>query len=860
MLQEQQVPDVELPNLICTIPGADPGAILIGARLDSKAKGDEALVDWATVAVLPLLAESLNSAAHRETIIIAAFAGHDHGLAGASFYLKQLTDEQRAQIRAMIQVDKIGRTLPSYAFPGPDTTRMASVGQKAVLRETAHAATTPSKVLPIAARSLKIPDPTEVNDIPGTEAKVFEDANIPSIVIHSLSYSTISPPAKVEQVHMTRTALDPAVYTDTYNLLCVYTLYLDKVYALANQKAVAAQTAKVESAPAAAPGALAPPQTDTIQSVPATLTASNTTPSGAPATQPHVQQPPPPAAEGNPANPVFRTTTRLVQVDVVVTDKQGKPVSGLTQGDFAVLQDGKPQQIRVFDPHAGDRNGAAASVVANAPKLPPNTYSNHPNDASADSWTIVLFDLLNTPTSDQEYARKQLIDMLRTIPKGQPVALYLLTSKLQMVQAFSDDPDKLIKAAENLKPARSHVLTTEAERQHTVGQINYQAQELTESAPSTSTSPDSPIMQQLTQGKLQQQQDLEAFQIADRAKFTLSAMETLSRAMSGYPGRKNLIWLSAAFPAQLLADPKQTGQPWRNSSSYQNLLESAGSLLAKSRIAVYPVDMRGLQGRGIDISTSAAESNAWTYGSNSNDYGQLSQGQTAAFSDERATMRQVADQTGGEAFTGTNNLKRAMQRSMEDGATYYTIAYTPDKVDPQTSFHRIEVKVNHPDVKLAYRRGYYSSPSKAPSTQTGVAALRAALQPGMPPSTMLFMTATVLPPDATHKDVRIQYVVNPNGVTFSDQPEQRKRITLDCITIAYNQDGREVAHASDTLDGVIKQAAYETVMNNGIPAQQEIALPPGAYNLRLGVMDRTSQQIGTLDVQLVVPAVEAAKK
>ena len=290
------------------------------------------------------------------------------------------------------------------------------------------------------------------------------------------------------------------------------------------------------------------------------------------------------------------------------------------------------------------------------------------------------------------------------------------------------------------------------------------------------------------------------------------------------------------------------------------MLESAGSLLAKSRIAVYPVDMRGLQGRGIDISTSAAESNAWTYGSNSNDYGQLSQGQTAAFSDERATMRQVADQTGGEAFTGTNNLKRAMQRSMEDGATYYTIAYTPDKVDPQTSFHRIEVKVNHPDVKLAYRRGYYSSPSKAPSTQTGVAALRAALQPGMPPSTMLFMTATVLPPDATHKDVRIQYVVNPNGVTFSDQPEQRKRITLDCITIAYNQDGREVAHASDTLDGVIKQAAYETVMNNGIPAQQEIALPPGAYNLRLGVMDRTSQQIGTLDVQLVVPAVEAAKK
>ena len=857
-IQEQQVPDVELPNIICTLPGPEPGAVLIGTRLDSKAHGEEALVDWGSVAMLPLLAESLNSAPHRETIILAAFSGHDHGLAGANWYLKQLSAEQRSQIRAMIQIEKVGRTPASYAFPGPDTSRMASVGQKAVLKETAHESTTPSKVLPIAARGLKLPEePKEYNDIPATDARVFEDANIPSIVIHSLAYSTITPPGKFEQVRLMRTELDPQVYTDTYNLLCVYVLYLDKVYSLAQSKALAAQTAK--AAPASPDGtapAGAAPQSNSAQS--AADASSSSRAAAAPATMAdsHLQQPP--AAEGSAANPVFRTTTRLVQVDVVVTDKQGRPIPGLKQSDFIVMQDGKPQQVRVFEPHTATSGaGGSASALANAPKLPPNTYSNHPNDATADSWTIVLFDLLNTPTPDQEYARKQLLDMLRSTPKGQPIALYLLTSKLAMVQGFTDDPDKLMKSAENLRPNRSHVLTTEAERQHTQGQVAYAAAELTESAP---TSPDSAIMQHMTQGKLQQQQDLEAFQIADRAKFTLSAMETLSRAMSGYPGRKNLIWLSAAFPAQLLADPKQTNQPWRNSSNYQNLLESAGSLLAKSRIAVYPVDIRGLQGRGIDISTSAAESNAWTYGPNSNDYGQLTQGQTATFSDERATMRQVADQTGGQAFTGTNNLKLAMQRSMEDGATYYTLAYTPDKVDPQTAFHRIEVKVNHPDVKLAYRRGYYSAPTTTGSPQTGVAALRGALQPGMPPSTMLFLTATVLPPDETHKDVRIQYVVNPNGVTFADLPDQRKHIMLDCIAIAYNQEGREVGHAADTLDGTIKAAAYDTVMNNGIPAQQELILPPGTYNLRLGVMDRPSQQIGTLAVQLVVPGNTSAKK
>ncbi len=493
-IAEQAVPDVELPNVICMLPGTEPGAIVIAARLDSKAHGEEARVDWGSLAMLSLMAESLNSAPHRETLIFAAFAGDDHGFAGSKWYLKQLSDEQRTQIRAMIQIDKVGRTPASYAFPGPDTSRMATVGQKAVLKEIPHESTTPSKVLAIAARSLKVDAPNEVNDIAATDARIFEDANIPAIVLHSLSYVTITPPAKVEQVRLMRTALDPKVYSDTYNLLCVYVLYLDKVYSMAQSKARAVQTAN--AAPASSPGNAdtnAAPAAAAPQVASASIGADAASPSATIANT-HAQTPP--VAEGTNANPVFRSTTRLVQVDVVVTDKQGRPIPGLTQADFTVLQDGKPQQVRVFEPHTAANTADPSAKTANAPKLPPNTYSNHPNDATADSWTIVLFDLLNTPTADQEYARKQLLEMLRAAPKGQPIALYLLTSKLAMIQGFTDDPEKLIKSAENLKPNRSHVLTTEAERQHTVGQIDYAARELTESAPSSSTSSDSPIMQQ----------------------------------------------------------------------------------------------------------------------------------------------------------------------------------------------------------------------------------------------------------------------------------------------------------------------------------------------------------------------------
>ncbi len=334
MIQEQAVPNEELPNLICMVPGPDPGAIVVGTRLESKANGDEATVDWGGPVLLPLLAESMISAPHHQTFVFVAFAGHDHGLAGAKYFLSQLNDVQRAQIQAMIQVDKVGRAPAQYGFPKPDTSRMATVGKRPVAMEPGHSPTTLSKVLPLAANSLKLAQvPTLNNDISATEARVFEEANIPSIVIHSPAYTVINPPGTAESVHMARTALDPKQYTDAYNLMCVYLLYLDKVYYLAHGKA-AAQTAQ---ASAAAGGNSSSPQVGTNA-----VTATNAVPQGSAessseSTPPSAAAQAPSSAQSAGTNPIFRATARLVQVDVVVTDKQGRPVPGLTEPDFTVL-------------------------------------------------------------------------------------------------------------------------------------------------------------------------------------------------------------------------------------------------------------------------------------------------------------------------------------------------------------------------------------------------------------------------------------------------------------------------------------------------------------------------------------------
>jgi VWFA-related protein len=858
LIQEQAIPDEELPNVICMVPGPDPGAIVVGTHLNAKSKGDEAEVDWGGSVMLPLLAESMISAPHHQTFIFVGFSGHDHNFAGANYFLSHLSDDERGQIEAMIMVDKVGRTSAEFAFPGPNQEKLATTAERTRGLIPGRGENTLSKVLPLAANSLKLQDlPRENNDVRLTEAQTFKAAGIPAIVIHSPAYTTISPPGKFEQVRLARTTVDPKAYNNTYNLLCVYLLYLDKVYYLARGKAAAAQPSQAVVQPPA--NAAGPQESSSRATIASNESLSGpTSPAGAtPETRP-TQAPPNTDASQN--NPVFRTTARLVQVDVVATDKQGRPIPGLKAEDFTVLQDGKPQKVRVFEPHVGGSPPQAAGDSSEvAAKLPPNTYSNHPSAPTADSWTIILFDILNTPTNDQAYARKQLLEMLKTLPKGHPVSLYLLTNRLTMIQGFTDDPERLLLAAESLRISRSHVLTTEAQRQQQEGQITYETSELTANAP-TDTTNNNDLINQINSGRQQQLRDLESFQVADRANFTLAAFEGLSRAVSGYPGRKNLIWLSAGFPAQIMADPTQQTQPWRNAKNFQSALGEAGALLAKSRIAVYPTDVRGLQGRGVDITVSASQSGEYTSAQNSQNYGNLLGKQAATFADERKTMMDVAERTGGQAFLGTNDLKLAMQRSIDDGSTYYTLAYTPDKIDPESAFHRIEVKTNQPNVKLAYRRGYYSTGTKAVKPEVGVAALRGALQPGMPPATMVFFTAQVLPPDDKHKDVRITYIVNPNSVTFEDVPENKKRIVLDCIAIAYDKEGKEVGHAADSLDGSIQASAYETVMSHGIPAKQDLTLKPGVYNLRLGVMDRVSQQIGTLDVPLIIPDLATAQK
>lgn len=576
------------------------------------------------------------------------------------------------------------------------------------------------------------------------------------------------------------------------------------------------------------------------------------------------------------ASAVFRAETHQVLVDVVVVDHSGQFVAGLKPGDFTILEDGKPQKIAAFGMHA-----ASLIPPKHAPKitLPPHQYTNYAIADPQRPITIVLMDVLNTVVQDQAYAHKQMIEFLKALPPGQRIALFALGTHLQMIQGFTGDSDTLVAAAQKLLSKSSPLMTSESERQdaETLAS-NLQVNAGGPVGPSGGAMPTTAVLAPVVAGIQKALVSEENYQQTARMEITLAALESLARAVSAYPGRKNLLWLSAEFPIrfgpdfaplQNVSDQGRVGID--NAGRAEDMrvqappIQQTAALLTASQIAVYPIDIRGTISTGTGIETGTQD----TYGS----MGRLgerrdtvSQRQITMEWDDHDAMSDIARETGGKAFYGSNDIKAALATSMNEGENYYTLAYDPENHKWNGKYRKIEVKCSQDGTKLTYRRGYYAV-NQASLADNGkvandqVALLFAtAMQPEAPTSTMVLLKVQVLPPDATHKNVRIDYAISPRDVTFTDAPENKKHLALDLMAVAWDKDGKNQGESSDKIDATVPLSTYENAIHSYIPAHEEVEVKPGTYTLRLGVVDRASRRIGTVDVPLTVPVIEAQAK
>ncbi len=588
---------------------------------------------------------------------------------------------------------------------------------------------------------------------------------------------------------------------------------------------------------------------------------------------------------------VFKSTAALVLVDVLVSNGQ-EAIHGIPRDQFRLLEDGKEQTLIALEEH----KAIDPATVQKLPPLPPNIYSNIPEAPLSGAVNVLLLDALNTPIADQAYARQQMISYLKNIPPGTRIAIFTLASKLRMVQGFSSDSSPLLAALNSKTP---------------IGKTTLPNQSALLADPNDTTLSD--MNDTLTQmgatsdamASIQQfEADEAAFQMDLRVRYTLDAFQELARYLRGVPGRKNLIWFSGSFPISL--DPDVTlNSPFEAMRSYAPDVSETTAMLAASRVAVYPVDARGLfndpqfnaQASGSGMSSAGSSGSGNMMGGSGSRRGsrgsgsiggtanqpRMAQNSTKFFQQtgaEHATMQQIAEETGGHAYYDTNGIKEAVAAAIQNGANYYTLAYIPESKIDDGRFHRIQITI--PDAtsyKLTYRHGYVAESPKKQAANTPVSSVAAALLRGAPPFSEIVFKIRALPFDdpalkgaspqtGTAGDLSpnvkgpverysLDYAADLHNAGITETPDGLNHASLEFVAVAYDRDGARLNYVDKAFTVNMNEDQYKQVMQKGLQMHQQLDLPAGEVYLRAAVHDLASDRVGSVEIPLIVKPVSA---
>jgi VWFA-related protein len=533
-------------------------------------------------------------------------------------------------------------------------------------------------------------------------------------------------------------------------------------------------------------------------------------------------------AQGAPSVPTFNAVARAVVLDIAVADAAGHAVKGLKQSDFTVLEDGAFQTLKSFEEH-----NVVNVANVDRPKLPANTFTNDVEGPNGTASTIILLDALDTSIQAQMFAYEQVSNYMKHVPPGTSMAVFQLDDGMHLVQGFTSDPQVLLDAIKS-KRSKPRLGFCESRR---------------------------PDCQRR------------------RHEILVAGMRELGRYLSGIPGRKNLVWFVGSVPHEIYGIG--IGNPFRDRFEFVDDLNQTSDLLTLSRVAVYPVDARGL------IAPSGG--------------GNAHIGLRVAYQDD--SLQQVAEATGGKAFYNTNGLKDAIAEVVDTGSNYYTVSYTPTNNDWNGEFRHIKVELNKRGYSLEYRHGYRarnregqeerhlasvekkknsgeSTPASGtePGNRAGAGGdgprgnLQAAMSFGAIPATEMIFTASLAPSTAVEKigkkatlaadnylsaayqakpfrEYKILCVTDARKIALNQTPDGLRHGQLEFAAVLYNDQGEVVNSLISTAMLDLTDPTYRRLVQTGFSLSQPIAIPvKGNYFLRVGVRDSVGDRVGAMEI------------
>jgi len=542
------------------------------------------------------------------------------------------------------------------------------------------------------------------------------------------------------------------------------------------------------------------------------------------------------------APPVFRSDVDLVVVDVVVRDRSGAVVRGLTADDFEIREDNRPQRVTSFDIEevgVGAAPGPAPAQVleraaataasgtaganaatealgangANAPSPVADAAATGApvtkQDLSGRRLIVLLFDLSSMQPEELERAGRAAIDYVdKQMAEADLVAVASIDTTLNIVSDFSGDRESVRAALAQFTPVDAVGFETPA----------------AETAATDETAANGGEAATADTG------EYDLFNNDAR----LRAIRELSDMLGSIEQKKSVLYFSGGMA--------------RSGGDNQVELRAATSTAVRANVALYPVDTRGLQAvvPGGDASRASARGVGAFSGRG------VSQQFDRLFASQE-TLQTLAADTGGKAFTDTNDFGTAFTQVQRDTSLYYLLGYASTNTVKDGRFRRISVRLKRPDLRVEHRAGYYADRDFA---HTGRQDRERLLQEQL--STPV--SATDIPVVVSAGWFRLAqdryYVPLSVAVPGSSLGNVPPKDTLDVLGMVSDEQGRPVGRMRETLD--IAPGAAAPLATRQLLYQSGLTLPPGRFRVKVVVRENANGTMGSFETGVFVPDLRQA--
>jgi VWFA-related protein len=463
---------------------------------------------------------------------------------------------------------------------------------------------------------------------------------------------------------------------------------------------------------------------------------------------------------------------RVVSLNVVAMDKQGQSVTDLKAEDFQVQDEGKPQPIVLF--RMNDSRHPAPAAMG------PHEYTNRPPGTPLGA-TIILFDLLNGSFTDREYIVGTLVKALANVESPGSLYLYLLTNNGTLFPIHPlPEP-----GAEAAAPEQNWTTQTK------------------------------PLLEAAIQ-KVYGLRPVDDRDIGVRVVTTFNVLRDLGAGLSALPGRKNVVWITNAFPVQ--AD---FGGLCRNIVVWNVTAPCTGNFVDFSPVVRY------LAGQLDTVGVSMYPVDEWN----------VDGGERILV---KETLDQFAGMTAGRSYP-SGGAKMAIPDSLQAMHFSYTIAYQPAPRSWDGKYHKVKVNCTRKGIQLQFEQGYIATPPVDETTT-----LLQAAATGNSDLSAIGLRATLTPGAGPHM-VRVQLQIDPSNLTIVQQ-NGRYAGQLAVLYAGLTAEGaKQLAKPANlTLDWTAQQ--YGSVSKDGIPVAEDLQTPEGVRQVRIVIVDTRSNQVGSLTV------------